>query len=143
MRTLVKSNQFPSFRSMMEDFWNTDGFFNKPIFDNGFLPAVNIRDKKDSYELEVSAPGFKKEDFKVSTDDGMLIISAETSSENEEENDSYTRKEFSRSSFSRSFNLPENVLEEDIKARYNDGLLQIALRKTEPGKRTGKQIAID
>lgn len=143
MRTLVKSNQFPSFRSMMEDFWNTDGFFNKPIFENGFLPAVNIRDKKDSYELEVSAPGFKKEDFKVSTDDGMLIISAETSSENEEENDSYTRKEFSRSSFSRSFNLPENVLEEDIKARYNDGLLQIALRKTEPGKRTGKQIAID
>lgn len=143
MRTLVKSNQFPSFRSMMEDFWNTDGFFNKPIFDNGFLPAVNIRDKKDSYELEVSAPGFKKEDFKVSTDDGMLIISAETSSENEEENDSYTRKEFSRSSFSRSFNLPDNVLEEDIKARYNDGLLQIALRKTEPGKRTGKQIAID
>lgn len=143
MGTLVKSNRFPSFRSMMADFWNADGFFNKPIFDNEFLPAVNIRDKEDSYELEVSAPGFKKEDFKVSTDDGMLTISAETSSENEEENEHYTRKEFSRSSFSRSFNLPENVVEEQIKAKYNDGLLQIALKKSGAGKRKAKQISID
>ncbi|SHF40140.1 Hsp20/alpha crystallin family protein [Pedobacter caeni] len=143
MKTLVKSNGFPSFRSMMADFWNADGFFNKSVFDNEFLPAVNIRDKEGSYELELSAPGFKKEDFKVSTGDGMLTISAETSKENEEENEDYTRKEFSKSSFSRSFNLPENVSEEQVKAKYSDGLLQIVLKKSGAGKKKEKQIAID
>lgn len=127
---------------MVGDFWNTDGFF-KPFFESEFLPAVNIRDKKDSYELEVSAPGYKKEDFKVTTDNGMLNISAETSSENEEEKDNYTRKEFSRSSFSRSFSLPENVTEDQIKASYNDGLLSVTLKKTEATEKQAKQISVD
>ena len=65
MSTLVKTNGFPSFKTMMEDFWNTDRFFEKPIFTGETLPAVNIRETKGSYELEVAAPGFKKEDFKT------------------------------------------------------------------------------
>ncbi len=142
MKALTKSNAFPSLRSMVGDFWNTDGFF-KPFFENEFLPAVNIRDKKDSYELEVSAPGFKKEDFKVTMDHGMLNISAETSSENEEEKENYTRKEFSRSAFSRSFGLPENVAEDQIKASYNDGLLNITLKKAQATETQAKQIKVD
>lgn len=143
MKTLTKSNGFPSLRSMVADFWNNDGFFNKPFFENELLPAVNIRDNKDGYELEVSAPGFKKEDFKVTTENGMLTISAETSSENKEEKDNYTRREFSRSSFSRSFSLPENVVEEQINASYQDGLLNIALKKAETRKTKAKQVPID
>lgn len=143
MKTLTKSNGFPTLRSMVEDFWNNDGFFNKPFFENELLPAVNIRDNKDGYVLEVSAPGFKKEDFKVSTEKGMLTISAETSSENQEEKETYTRKEFSRSSFSRSFSLPENIIEDQMKASYKEGLLIINLKKAEAQKIEGKQVQID
>ena len=87
MSNLVKTNRFPSLGSMMEDFWNTDRFFDQPFFNGEALPAVNIRDTKNNYELEVAAPGFKKEDFKVTTENGLLIISAETSAEEKEEKD--------------------------------------------------------
>jgi HSP20 family protein len=91
----------------------------------------------------VSAPGFKKEDFKVTTNNGMLKISAETSSEHEEEKDDYTRKEFSRSSFSRSFSLPENIAEDEVKASYNDGLLSVTLKKTGATEKQAKQVKVD
>src|SRR5665213_2699611 len=124
MSTLVKTNAFPSFRAMMEDFWNTDKFFEKSLFNGESLPAVNIRETKNQYQLEVAAPGFKKNDFKVTVENGLLSISAETSAEQNEEKDNYTRREFSCSSFVRTFTLPENVVEDDINARYNDGLLK-------------------
>jgi HSP20 family protein len=143
MSNLVKSNFLPSFRSMMDEFWNTDRFFNQSFFNGDFLPAVNIRDTEQQYELEVSAPGFKKEDFKITTDKGLMTISAETSEEKNKEKAGYTRKEFSRSSFSRSFSLPDNVLEEDIKANYRDGLLQISLKKSGKAVEEKKQVLID
>ncbi len=143
MKTLAKSNVLPSFRSMMEDFWSNDGFFDKTFFSRELVPAVNIRNTKDNYKLEVAAPGFKKEDFKISTENGLITISAETGSEHTEENEDYTRKEFSRSSFSRTFSLPENVSEDNIKANYHDGLLKISLSKSENEKTAKKEIKID
>jgi HSP20 family protein len=143
MKTLVKTNGFPTLRSMMEDFWNIDRFFNRPVFDSGVLPAVNIRDKKDGYELEVSAPGFKKDDFNVSIDNGTLTISAETTNESEEEKDDYARREFSRSSFTRSFTLPDNISEEHIKANYKDGLLHLSLKKSAKALKEPKKVKID
>jgi len=143
MSNLVKSTFFPSFKAMMDDFWNTDRFFNRSFFKSDFLPAVNIRDTEQQYELEVSAPGFKKEDFKITTDRGLITINAETSEENNEESGGYTRMEFSRSSFSRTFSLPDNVLEEDIKANYKEGLLRITLQKSVKSIADKKQILID
>lgn len=142
MSTLVKSNIFPSFRTMMEDFWNTDRFFDKPLFSSDALPAVNIRETKDEYQLEVAAPGFKKEDFKVATENGILTISAEASSETNEEKDNYTRREFSCSSFARTFSIPENVTDGDIAARYTDGLLKIRLKKAEKSLPAKKEIKV-
>lgn len=143
MSTLVKSNSTPSLRSMMEDFWNNDRFFTRPFFNQELLPAVNIRDTDDNYELEVAAPGFKKDDFNISTENGLLTISAETSEEHNEERKNYTRKEFTKTSFTRSFRLPDNVDEDNIKANYNDGLLTIEVRKTTPDKAAKKKINID
>lgn len=142
MTTLVKSNGFPSLRSAMEDFFNSD-FFNKPFMNAESLPAVNIRDEEDSYELELSAPGFKKEDFKITSEDGLLTISAITSSERDEKKKNYTRKEFSSSSFSRSFNLPDNIEEGDVKAHYKDGLLKLSLMKSFKTPHSKKEISID
>jgi HSP20 family protein len=145
MSTLVKSkkSQFPSLRSMMDDFWDTDRFFAKPFFNGESLPAVNIRDAKNHYEVEVAAPGFKKDDFKITTEKGLLIISAETSIEKEEEKNDYTRKEFSYSSFTRSFSLPDDVEEDGINAKYRDGLLSIDLKKSGKSATNKKEVKVD
>jgi HSP20 family protein len=142
MSTLVKSNGIPSLRSMVEDFWNTDRFFDKSIFAAETLPAVNIRETKNHYKLDVSAPGFKKDEFKITTEDGVLTISAETSAEKNEEKENYTRKEFSSSSFTRTFNLPDNVVEDDINANYQDGLLKIELKKSNKKLAAKKEIKV-
>ncbi len=143
MSNLVKSHRSPSLRSMMEDFWNTDRFFDKPFFTGELLPAVNVRETKNHFKLDVAAPGFKKEDFKITTEDGLLTISAETSNEQNEEKANYTRKEFSSSSFTRTFNLPDNVEEDHISANYNNGLLEIELKKSGKSLAAKKEIKVD
>lgn len=142
MKTLVKSNGFPSLRSAMEDLFSAD-FFNKPFNGAGFVPAVNVRDEEDRYELEMSVPGFKKSDFQITSEDGMLTISAETSTEHTEDKKNYTRKEFSSAAFSRSFMLPDNIKEDHVKANYQDGLLKITLEKSVKGPTEKKQISIE
>lgn len=133
MATLVKRNNtlptFPSMQSLMQDLWNNEGFLTPSFFTRNELQPVNVRETKQGYELEIAAPGFKKEDFKVNTENGMLNISAESTNEKKEETDSYVRQEFSCSSFSRSFTLPENVTEDHINAAYKDGILKIELKK--------------
>lgn len=143
MSTLVKSNGSSALQSMMEDFWHSDKFFSKPFFTNELLPAVNIRETKNHYKLDVSAPGFKKDDFKITAGDGILTISAETSQEKNEEKQNYTRKEFSSSSFTRTFNLPDNVEEDHINANYRDGLLEIELKKSGKSSSAKKEIKVN
>jgi len=142
MSSLVKSNRFTSLGSMMEDFWNTDKFFNQPFFAPEILPAVNISEKPDHFEVEVAAPGFKKEDFKITTEDGLLTISAETKTEKNEEKENYTRREFSCSSFTRTFNLPDNIQQDKINAKYDNGVLTIGLKKSAKGLSTGKEVKV-
>jgi HSP20 family protein len=143
MSTLVKKSSGPSIRSMMEEFWNNDRFFTDQHVNAEFLPAVNIKDTKDNYELEVAAPGFEKEDFEIGVENGLLTISAETSREHHEEKGNYTRKEFSNTSFTRTFHLPDNVDEDHIKANYKHGLLVIDIRKAAQDKTEKKKINID
>lgn len=142
MTTLVKTNGFPSLRSAMEDLFSSD-FFNRSYNATEFLPAVNIREEDDRYELEMSVPGFKKDDFEITSENGMLTISAETRTEQTEEKKNYTRKEFSSAAFSRSFMLPDNIIEDNVKASYEDGLLKIKLEKTVKGISGKKQISIE
>ena len=133
-RTLAKrTERMPSF---FED------FFNKPLldlFDSGFpsrtmnMPAVNITERKDDYLIAMAAPGLKKEDFKIDVEGNMLTISSEKEEENEEKE--YTRKEYSYSSFERSFTLPDEVNKDKIDAHYQDGVLELVLPKKEEAKK--------
>lgn len=138
MKTLEKSTQ-SSMDRVIEDFWNKDGFLDESM---QMEPTINIIDSNGVYKVKVSAPGFKKKDFKVAVEDGSLIISAEKSEEKKEEQRNFVRKEFSASSFSRSFRLPENVTLGDIKANYKNGLLNITIIKTNLDKREVKEIKI-
>ncbi|MET3537159.1 Hsp20/alpha crystallin family protein [Chryseobacterium limigenitum] len=141
MKTLETPNQIAQspLATTIEDFWNKEGFLSESA---KMEPTVNIIDKNGIYKLKVSAPGFKKKDFKVAVEDGSLIISAETSAEKKEEKENYVRKEFSASSFTRSFRLPDNITLGHIKANYKGGLLNITINKTNLDKKEVKEIKI-
>ncbi|ARV06230.1 heat-shock protein [Polaribacter sp. SA4-10] len=138
-----------------KDLFDTDEFVGNRLWNNGQSllenfwngksdePALNIKEEEGKFEIELAAPGFSKKDFEVTVDNGYLNISAEKSDSKKEEEDNYTRKEFSYNSFSRSLLLPENVEEEEIKASYHDGILSFDIvKKEETKKEEPKKIKI-
>lgn len=106
------------------------------------IPAVNIQETDDFFMVEVAAPGKSREDFQIELDNDLLTISSEDQKENEVKDNSgkYTRKEFSYSSFRRSFSLPESVDIERIGASYKNGVLEISLPKKEEAKPQPKRM---
>jgi len=120
----------------MENFFD-DKFWNRELVNDRFWtaragePALNIMEKEDHFEIELAAPGFAKKDFEITIDEGYLNISAKKEVSKEEKDEDYTRKEFSYNAFERSLLLPENVKEEEIKAKYGDGILSFKLAKKE------------
>ena len=129
--SLIKRNEWPLLGngSWLSDFFDTEKFFDSDLLKNRALPAVNVRESEKNYEIDVVAPGRSKKDFNISAENGVLTISSEMKEEKEEKEKDYTRKEFSYSSFSRSFVLPENANEDDIKANYAEGILKLEVAK--------------
>jgi len=130
-----------------------DRFFDNELFDwsnknysntNTTLPSVNIKEDDDGFEVEMAAPGFNKEDFKIELNNSVLSVSSEKEVKNEtKEGQQFTRKEFSYQSFSRSFTLPNIVEGDKISAKYENGLLVISIPKKEEAKpQPAKQIEI-
>lgn len=103
---------------------------------------VNIRETNNSYELEVMAPGVKKEGFNVSMDNNMLTISFEHHENKEENRDDYLHREYAMQSFARSFNLDDTVDADKVSAQYRDGVLHVSLPKKEGAQRITKNIEI-
>jgi len=132
MDLMKRNNSSGLFPSLMEELFRPDWAGGTQNFNQRTIPAVNIKETDNAYEVELSAPGKKKDDFNIDVENELLTISAEFKSENNsEENGKYTRREFSYSSFRRSFTLPETVKDDDIKASYEDGILKITLPKKE------------
>jgi HSP20 family protein len=130
--TLIRWTNRHPLADMFSNFMDTDlnDFFTRRYSD----PAANIIELADSFELELAAPGMKKEDFKISLENSVLTISSETMKETEEDGRNYTRKEFSYGSFSRSFTLPKTINMDGIQAEYEDGILKVKLPKREEAK---------
>lgn len=116
------------------DLWNW-GLANNSNT-NTTIPAVNIRESADNYEVEMAAPGMRKEDFKVELDGNNLTISSEMQNQQEEkEGERYTRREYSYQSFQRTFTLPKNVVDVDqINAKYENGVLRLLIPKREEAR---------
>lgn len=107
------------------------------------IPASNVKESQDKFTIEIAAPGMEKADFNVKLEDSVLTISTEKKAEVKNEGERYTRKEFSYSSFTRSFSLPETVDTEAIAATYDKGILSVVLpKKAEVVKNTSKMIEI-
>ena len=107
------------------------------------VPAVNITEQKNEYLVSLAAPGLKKENFKINVDGNMLTISSDKEENKEEKDKKFTRREYSYSSFSRCFTLPEEINQAKIEAKYEDGVLKISLpRKEGVNKPAAKQIVV-
>ncbi len=144
----LSDNLFPTFPSFFNQFfegdlmdWNRSNFAGT----NMTLPAVNIRENKDEFLIDVAAPGMTKEHFRVDYDNGRLTISSEMKDERSDKSDEkYSRKEFNYMSFQRTFSIAENLVDgEKIKAQYKDGILHVTLPKKEEVKpRPPREIKI-
>ena len=113
------------------DSWFNDNFFNTSLMPhmNATAPAVNVKERATAYTMEVAAPGLKKDMVKMNIDkDGYLNVSIENKDEKKEEH--YLRREFSYSSYSQSYALPEDADQEKISAEVSDGVLKIEIPKT-------------
>ncbi|KIO77679.1 heat-shock protein [Pedobacter lusitanus] len=144
--TLIKFNEKrdkdvlnPGFNTIFESFFN-DSFISDRMTSR--VPAVNICETDDHYHIELAAPGLKKEDFKISQEGNMLNISVEKKTEQTEDNKKYNRREYSYSSFVRSFSLPESADDGNIEAAYTDGVLKIDVAKKEEAKMLSREITI-
>jgi len=136
---------FPSKPSFLSGFFDDDRLWNYDL-GNGLVakaPSANVIENKDEFVIELAAPGMTKKDFQIDVENGNLCISSEKEEETKEEDDNFTRREFSYNSFSRSFLLPETVEAEKIKAKYQDGILKLAIPKKPAAKKLErKHIAI-
>jgi HSP20 family protein len=130
-----------------------DRFFENDLFDwsnrnysttNTTLPSVNIKESTDDFEVDVAAPGFGKNDFKIELNHDLLTISSDKQVENEtKEGQQFTKREFSYQSFSRSFTLPNTADSEKIQAKYENGILRVVIPKKEEAKpKPARQITI-
>ena len=146
-------------RRYVPAYW--DDFFNDSFF-NGFnhsglnrtSPAVNVIEEDMAFRIEVAVPGMSRKDFRIDLEDEVLTISSEqkekqpqpkelSKAKNEESNRRYMRREFQYNTFKRSFQLPETVDADGIKASHDAGILTIELpKKDEVVQKAPKQIEI-
>lgn len=103
---------------------------------------VNIRETKDGYVLDVLAPGFEKQDFKISMEGDLLTLTAERKQETKTSEERFLKREFSFRSFSRSFRMDDQIDRVAIKAKYEQGILQLTLPKKEEVKVLPKEISV-
>ena len=141
--TLVKFNSnrnnalLPGFNDVFDSIFN-DNFFSDRMVAR--VPAVNISESTDHFHIELAAPGLKKQDFKISVDNNQLNISVEQQAENNDRK--YNKREYSYSSFVRSFTLPELADQGNINAAYEDGVLKIDVAKKDEAKTVSRQIEL-
>lgn len=134
MSNLVKTHEKEGY---LPDFFNR--IFGNEFFHNTFdgdVPAVNVKETKKAFMLEVSVPGYSKKDFSIDVNKNVLTISGKKTEEKEEkdEDSKILRQEFSSRSFIRSFTLPEHIETDKIDAAQKDGVLKITLPKLATAK---------
>lgn len=135
--------------SLLPSVWNNlfeNSLFSHPL--NGHseftVPPVNISEAEGNFFVELAVPGLKKDDFKINLDKNVMTISAEKTSQEEQSNVNYSKREFGYQSFSRSFTLPSSANLESVKAGYEDGVLKVTISKKDEAKVDAvRSISID
>jgi HSP20 family protein len=135
---LIKNNKTGTrFPSLLSDLFDADKFFAPTWIDRELesdVPSVNVKENSKEFNIELAAPGYARDQFKINVENDVLTISAERKDESKDENERYTRKEFSYNSFARSFTLPKSVNADKVDAKYVDGILKLCVHKKEESK---------
>ena len=143
---IVKTRNLRPNYDPWRELFDTESFFSPgwPVRSQNSLPAVNVSEDEKNYNVDVIAPGFRKEDFTIRVEDDLLTISAETKKETTDDGNEkqYSRREYSYSAFTRSFSLPENVKDDSIMANYKDGILKLSIPKSKHQVKATKEIKI-
>ena len=142
--TLVKQNKrrHPWFYGGLSDWFDNDKFFaDMPFLSETNVPAMNVKENDGHFEVELAIPGFSKDDIDVTLENDSLHVIAEKKKEtSEDDEEGYTRREFSYNKFERRIKLPSNVdPQNEVKARYEDGILRLDLAKREEAKEEPKK----
>jgi len=122
-----------------------DSIFNDSFFapvNTSKVPAVNLAETENQFHIELAVPGLKKEDFKINLDKNVLTISADKKAETTGEGKIYSKREYTYTSFSRSFTLPETADQAHIEAEYTDGILKLNVAKKEEAKVQAREISV-
>ena len=148
--TLVKFGNKPA-----NGFNLLDNFFNEfpTLFRSEFssnmkdFAPVNVKEYKDAYQLELIAPGFEKNDFKINVENNILTVSVDKTNEvknddGNENGEKQIRREYSYRSFKRSFTLDDDIDAEKIEAKYVNGVLTLNLPRKAEVKASAKEISI-
>lgn len=136
MTLLSAGMNVPTISEFFDDNWM------KSRFSTNSLPLVNVINTPESYLVELAVPGFSKENFKVNMDNGILTVTGNSTFHNDVNEFPFTRQEFTCSSFTRSFRLPENINTEDIIAKFENGVLRLTIAKTVSETSNMKEVAI-
>lgn len=142
MNYLTKTHRNDPFFGLLNDFFGGISPDRVSFYQGIQSPKMNIIDGENSYEIHVQAPGHKKGDFDINVEGGMITISNSFEESSEDSQKNWTRREFYRSQFSRSFRLPKDVNSDEISAKYEDGILEINIPKSQKeSKKTKIEIS--
>jgi len=133
-------NDALDFDSLIDVFLNRPTRYANSAVDYSTVPRANVSRTKEGYEIELAAPGFSRGDFAVNIDNRTLTVSSQREKTQESKSDTYTSREFSYLTFSRSWSLPETVDVESIDARYDAGILYVTVPTAE---KRSQQVVID
>lgn len=132
--TIIRWQQRPALANLMDNFFDRD-FMTGFERNCGCVPATNILERPDQYELQIAAPGMKKDDFQIEVENNMLTISYEKKADEatrEEEN--FIRREYNLEGFTRTFTVPKHADAENISGRYDNGMLYVSIPRLDPHK---------
>jgi len=116
----------PVFNPFFDELFGSELMDSRSAFS---VPSANVKEKEEKYEIELAVPGFEKKEIKIELNEKVLTVSSEREEVKEENQEKYTRREFRKNSFSRSFRLPEGIQESEIIANFKDGVLSIEIPK--------------
>lgn len=157
MNQIANFRSVPTTKSLMNSLF--DELFNRNVSD--FVgsdvmlqrPAVNVLETKDSFQIEVAAPGFQKGDFELKVEKNLFTVAAQHQDVKEDQSQDaaaatpaekrYTRREFRYESFKRTFTLPDSVNQNAVSAVYENGILHITLPKHEEAKPVSQIISVN
>jgi HSP20 family protein len=145
MSALIRYETPTSLSDIVESIFTNDFFsrWDRQLPETNY-PDVDIIEEKDAFRIRADMPGMEKNDIKVEVANGVLSISGEKKAEKmEKDKNHYYHFERSYGAFNRTFKLPENVMSEQVDAKYANGVLELSLKKSEMSKPKAIEVRVE